>query len=65
MLRLLIIPAMLVSGCVTATPNSADAICDGTRKARSEHAAALASDGGDASVVTGQALIARIDAACD
>lgn len=65
MLRLLIIPTMLVSGCVTATPNNADAICDGTRQARADHAAALVRDGGDASVVTGQALIARIDAACD
>mgnify|MGYP000231548142 FL=1 len=57
------IPVLLVAGCVSGASNSA--ICDGTRKARSEHAAALASDGGDASVVTGQALIARIDAACD
>lgn len=65
MLRLLIIPTMLVSGCVTATPNSADAICDGTRQARADHAAALVRDGGPLSLVTGQALIARIDAACD
>ena len=40
MLRLLIIPTMLLSGCVSV--NSADAICDGTRQARADHAAALA-----------------------
>lgn len=64
MLRLLIIPTMLVSGCVTATPNSADAICDGTRQARADHAAALVRDGGPLSLVTGQVLIAKVDAGC-
>lgn len=43
---------------------SSSAICDGTEKARTEHAAALANDGGDASIVTGARLIASIDAAC-
>lgn len=64
MLRLLIIPTMLLTGCATATPNSADAICDGTRKARADHAAALVRDGGPLSLVTGQALISKIDAGC-
>ena len=64
MLRVLIIPTMLVSGCVTATPNSADAICDGTRQARADHAAALVRDGGPLSLVTGQVLISKIDAGC-
>jgi uncharacterized protein YceK len=62
MLRLLIIPTMLLSGCVSV--NSADAICDGTRQARADHAAALVRDGGPLSLVTGQALISKIDAGC-
>lgn len=55
----------LVSGCATANLGSVDrAICEGTRKARTEHAEALVDDGGDRSVVTGAALIAQIDAGC-
>jgi len=61
---MLLMLTTLVSGCLNATPNSGDAICQGTRQARADHAAALVRDGGDASVVTGQALIAKIDAAC-
>ena len=56
------IPVLLVAGCVSGASNSA--ICDGTRKARSEHAAALVRDGGPLSLVTGQALISKIDAGC-
>lgn len=55
---------MLLTSCVTATPNNADAICDGTRQARADHAAALVRDGGPLSLVTGQALISKIDAGC-
>lgn len=51
-----------VSGCVSAV--SSNAICDGTFAIRTEHAAALAADGGDKSVVTGSRLIAMIDGAC-
>jgi len=40
------------------------AICDGTAIVRTQHANALALDGGDKSVVTGAKLIASIDAAC-
>lgn len=40
------------------------AICDGTDTLRTQHANALALDGGDKSVVTGAKLIASIDAAC-
>lgn len=40
------------------------AICDGTDAARTQHAAALAADGGNRSVVTGAQLIRQIDAAC-
>jgi hypothetical protein len=44
---------------------SAPAICDGTQAARTAHAAALATDGGDESVVTGARLIRLIDAGCN
>lgn len=49
-------------GCVSAV--SERAICDGTDAARTQHAAALAADGGDMSVVTGARLIRQLDAAC-
>ena len=49
-----------VTGCVSAA--SAPAICDATATARVDHAAALAYDGGDRSVVTGARLIRMIDA---
>lgn len=55
----------LLTGCAIATPGANDrAICDGTRTARTEHAKALVDDGGPRSLVTGAALIARIDAGC-
>ena len=53
-----------VSGCVSVTPASNEATCDGTSQARADHAAALADDASDAAVVTWQALIAKLDAAC-
>jgi hypothetical protein len=52
-----------VAGCMNVP--SADAICDGTRQARTDHAAALVADGGPFSLVTGQRLISRIDAGCN
>jgi hypothetical protein len=52
-----------LSGCVNAV--SGDAICSGTESARTEHAAALADDGGPLSLVTGARLIQLIDAGCD
>ena len=51
-----------VTGCVSAA--SERAICDGTEAARTDHAAALAHDGGLLSVVTGAHLIQLIDAGC-
>jgi hypothetical protein len=51
-----------VLGCGIAANDSA--ICAGLRDDLTAHAAALAVDGGDRSVVTGQRLIARIDAGC-
>jgi hypothetical protein len=43
---------------------SGDAICAGTKEARTEHAAALADDGGPLSLATGARLIRLIDAGC-
>jgi hypothetical protein len=64
MLKTILVMTLLscVSGCVSAV--NSNAICDGTSSARTKHAAALARDGGDASVVTGANLIMMIDAAC-
>ena len=50
------------TGCASAPSNNA--LCDGTAQARTEHAAALASDGGDLSVTTGARLIKLMDAGC-
>ena len=64
MLRAILVMTLLffVSGCASVANNNA--MCDGTAEARTKHAAALADDGGDASVVTGARLIAMIDGAC-
>jgi hypothetical protein len=43
---------------------SGEAICGATDAARTEHAAALADDGGPLSLVTGARLIRLIDAGC-
>jgi hypothetical protein len=51
-----------VTGCVSAV--STDAICAGTETARTDHAAALAHDGGPLSVITGAHLIRLVDAGC-
>jgi len=53
---------LLAAGCQNA-PSQA-AACDGSSRLRTDHAAALAQDGGDRSVVTGARLIAALDAAC-
>lgn len=53
---------LLGAGCMSVP--STDALCDGTRQARTDHAAALVADGGPRSLVTGQALISRMDAGC-
>ena len=51
-----------VAGCMSGA--NPDAICDGTDATRTQHAAALAADGGPQSVVTGARLIRQIGAAC-
>jgi hypothetical protein len=43
---------------------STNAVCAGTETARTEHAAALADDGGPLSVVSGARLIQLLDAGC-
>ena len=50
------------AGCVSGASN--EALCDGTRAARDDHAAALATAEPDSVVVTGARLIRLIDAGC-
>ncbi len=57
----MILPFFVI-GCGSVASDRA--VCDGTETARSDHAAALAQDGGDLSVVTGAHLIQLIDAGC-
>lgn len=61
---ILLLPAGSCLNGAAPTPPDEKAICDGTKAARKDHAAALVEDGGDASVVTGARLISQIDAAC-
>lgn len=58
----LILLISTVSGCASAVSDSA--LCGGTERARTAHAAALAKDGGPLSLATGRALIATLDAGC-
>lgn len=57
---------MMLSGCfgVGEPPVETRPLCDGTADLRTEHAAALAEDGGPQSRSTGRALIATMDAGC-
>jgi len=65
MLRsMVMIPLLLVSGCSITPIRNADAICDGTRKARADLAQALVADGGDQSVMAGQVLLSQLQGAC-
>jgi hypothetical protein len=54
---------MCASGCASVAPSPA-AICDGTAVLRTDHAAALAQDGGPRSMETGARLIRVMDAGC-
>lgn len=58
----LVILMMTVTGCATAPVDSV--ICDRTEKPATDHAEALAEDGGAKSVSTGRVLIATLDAGC-
>ena len=60
----MMIPLLCASGCVSATPGSLDASCDGTRQARADHAAALAVTTDENALRTGAVLISKIDAGC-
>ncbi|NPD15729.1 hypothetical protein HOY34_11000 [Xinfangfangia sp. D13-10-4-6] len=55
---------MPAAGCVIGPRTSGDALCDGTRAARAEHAAALADSADDRAVVSGARLIRLLDAGC-
>lgn len=54
---------MLVTGCMRGGVSDA-AVCAGTEQATTDHAAALADDGGPRSVLTGAYLIRQLDAGC-
>jgi hypothetical protein len=62
--RLLVCLTLTLPGCGLKSAVSGNAICAGTEQARTEHAAALADDGGPLSLVTGARLIRLIDAGC-
>ena len=58
------IPLSFATACVNATPTSGDAICNGTRAARADHAAALADTQDERVLMTGARLIGLLDAGC-
>ena len=51
------------NGCASGVVSDS-ALCAGTAQATTDHAAALAEDGGNRSVVTGAFLIRQLDAGC-
>lgn len=61
---MLICLATMLSGCVSAPKNSAEAICSGTQGPRTDLAGALAADGGPMSQKAGRGLIQRLDEGC-
>lgn len=63
-MRGIVIFALVLAGCTPAPRVSERGICDGTRASRDAHVAALLADAGPRALVSGQALIAQIDAAC-
>jgi hypothetical protein len=56
--------SLSVSGCLKGAVSDS-AVCAGTAQATTDHAAALAKDGGPLSVVTGAFLIRQLDAGCN
>ena len=63
-MRLMILPALvlsLLSGCATSDPMG---LCAGLKPLARDHARALLADGGDQAVVTGNRLLASIEAGC-
>lgn len=64
-MRRLLMTLTMLAGCSPgAIPGPVDTLCRETRAARTDHVAALLADGGDRSVLTGQRLVALLDAAC-
>ena len=57
------IPLLFATGCASVGIDES-ALCAGIERPASEHAAALAEDGGPRSVVTGARLIRMLDAGC-
>lgn len=56
--------AFCASGCVNATPGSLEALCDSTRSARADLAAALAVTPDENVLRAGAALTEKTDAGC-
>lgn len=63
MRRLFLILMMPAAACVNAPPNDS-AICQATRQARADHAAAIAKGEEAETAVTGANLITLIDEGC-
>ena len=71
-IRSLLLATMLAlpaTGCAIVAGDGEDrslqTLCERTEAARTEHARALAEDGGNKSVLTGRNLIILLDAGCD
>ena len=58
---LMLLALLFVSGCLGSEEAG---VCDGLAPLVRDHNEALLQDGGDASVVTGERLLAGIDAGC-
>lgn len=59
---LMLLAPLWLSACAT-TPNDAG-LCGGLKPLAADHAKALLEDGGNQSVVTGERLLAGLDAGC-
>lgn len=64
MMRMISAMILLLPGAGCTSAVNETALCDGTRQARSNHAAALAESADDRATLTGARLIALIDAGC-
>lgn len=62
MRRLFLILMMPAAACVSSPSDSA--ICQATKQARAEHAAALAEEGSDRAAVTGANLLIQMQEGC-
>ncbi len=64
---ILLLPVMLwLTACAaTSGPDGLTGMCAALAPLGASHAAALVADGGDQSVVTGERLLAGIDAGCN